>query len=85
MVDPVTNMPIVILRDKEGQGLAPSGSVALLDDEVSALDVAAVAQTLEESPKHAILPYEGREKTYPIHPPRRLRLGGERRGEEGAS
>ena len=56
----------------------------MVDDEIAAFDVAQGSQALAEGLDTRTL-RDGAQKADPVDVPRRLRLGGERRGEEAAS
>src|SRR4029077_15866993 len=71
-------------RDERWESLVRSFGPAVLDSEIPALDVATLAKPLAERPDEVSLQSLGgvTEEPDPVHLPRPLRLGGERRGEE---
>jgi hypothetical protein len=69
-----------------GEPLELPLGISVVDRNVSALDVAEVTQSLAEGLYHVGASSQvARQKAYPRDLPRRLCLGGERRGEEAAS
>src|ERR1700687_2755685 len=72
------------LRDEDGKPLVLALRPAILDDDISPLDVAQFAQALPEWADEVSLQGGGgvSEETDPVNFGRRVRLGGERRGEE---
>ena len=73
-------------RDERWEALVRSFGPAVLDREIPALDVAALAKPLAERPDEVSLQSLGgvTEEPDPVHLPRRRRLGDERRSEEAS-
>ena len=69
---------------ERGQPIVAVLREAVLDDDVLALDVAVLAQSLEKAldQERPALARADAQKADPVDLPGRLRLGGERRGEE---
>src|SRR6202022_1254174 len=73
------------LRGQRGQTLAPAQLIPPVDDEVLSLDVAEVTKPLAEGlRRERVGRIEIQQDTHARNPPRLLRPGGERRGDQAS-